>query len=81
MRTPLGASWILSRDEEAFRADEDPVAPARLLPRGDAYFLLWGSERELLVEDAEHRGALWTSRVWPGAVLVEGDPLRVAALR
>jgi hypothetical protein len=73
VRTPLGESWILSRDEESLRADEDPVAPARLLPSGDAYFLLWGAERELLVEDADHRGSLWTSRVWPGAVLVEGE--------
>jgi hypothetical protein len=73
VRTPLGASWILSRDEESFRADEGPVAPARLLPSGDAYFLLWGAERELLVEDAERRDELWTSRVWPGALMVEGE--------
>lgn len=73
VRTPLGESWILSRDEDSMRADEDPVVPARLLPSGDAYFLLWGAERELLVEDAAHRGALWTSRVWPGAVLVDGE--------
>jgi hypothetical protein len=70
--TPIGASWILSADEGSFRAEPDPPAPARLLPSGDAYCLLWGSERALLVEDAEHRGALWTSRVWPGALLVEG---------
>ena len=50
-----------------------PAAPARLLPSGDAYFLLQGADRELLVPDADHRGALWTSRVWPGAVLVEGE--------
>ncbi len=42
-------------------------------PRGDASFLLWGAERELLVEDPRHRDALWTSRVWPGAVLVQGE--------
>jgi hypothetical protein len=73
VETPLGASCILARDEGSFRADEGPVAPARLLPSGDAYYLLWGAERELLVEDADHRAALWTSRVWPGAVLVEGE--------
>jgi hypothetical protein len=73
VRTPLGASWILARDEASFRTDEAPAAPARLLPSGDAYYLLWGAERELLVEEAGHRGALWTSRVWPGAVLVEGE--------
>ena len=30
-----------------------PAAPARLLPSGDAYFLLQGADRELLVPDAE----------------------------
>src|SRR5205814_1740324 len=48
-------------------------APARLLPSGDAYFLLHGADRELLVPDAAKRGMLWTSRVWPGAILVEGE--------
>ena len=73
VRTPIGDAWILSRDEAAFRALPGPAAPARLLPSGDAYFLLWGADRELLVPDADRRGALWTSRVWPGAVLVEGE--------
>jgi hypothetical protein len=27
----------------------------------------------LLVPDANRRSRLWTSRVWPGAVLVEGE--------
>jgi Winged helix DNA-binding domain len=49
------------------------VAPARLLPSGDAYFLLQGEERALLVPDADHRCALWTPRVWPGAVLLDGE--------
>jgi len=49
------------------------AAPARLLPSGDAYFLLHGADRELLVPDADRRAALWTSRVWPGAVLVAGE--------
>ena len=73
VRTPLGDAWILSRDEPAYSADARPAAPARLLPSGDAYFLLQGADRELLVPDAKHRGALWTPRVWPGAVLVEGE--------
>lgn len=73
VRTPIGEAWILSRDEPRFRAPAGPVAPARLLPSGDAYFLLHGADRELLVPDAAHRAALWTSRVWPGAVLVEGE--------
>src|SRR5215218_6855077 len=73
VRSPIGDAWILTRDEPAFRAPEGPAAPARLLPSGDAYFLLQGADRELLVADAERRSALWTSRVWPGAVLVEGE--------
>lgn len=45
----------------------------RLLPSGDAYWLLHGEQRELLVEDPEARDLLWTPRVWPGAVLVDGE--------
>ena len=45
----------------------------RLLPSGDAWFLLWGAARALLVPDAARRGELWTSRVWPGAILVGGE--------
>ncbi|HEX9822974.1 MAG TPA: crosslink repair DNA glycosylase YcaQ family protein [Actinomycetota bacterium] len=71
--TPIGDAWILARDEPAFRTALGPTAPARLLPGGDAYFLLQGADRELLVPDADRRGALWTSRVWPGAVLVGGE--------
>jgi hypothetical protein len=73
VRTPVGDAWILSRDEASFGPRSGPTAPARLLPSGDAYFLLWGADRELLVPDADHRGQLWTPRVWPGAVLVEGE--------
>ena len=73
VRTPIGDAWILARDEPEFRAGTGSRAPARLLPSGDTYFLLQGSDRELLVPEAGHRGALWTSRVWPGAVLVDGE--------
>jgi len=73
VRTPIGEAWILARDEPAFRAARGPVAPARLLPSGDASFLLQGDDRKLLVPDADRRPALWTPRVWPGAVLVEGE--------
>ena len=73
VRTPIGDGWILSPDEPAFRAAVGPAAPARLLPSGDAYFLLQGDDRELLVPDAARRAALWTSRVWPGALLVDGE--------
>jgi hypothetical protein len=73
VRTPIGDAWILARDEPMVRADPGPVAPARLLPSGDAYFLLQGDDRALLVPDADHRSALWTPRVWPGAVLLDGE--------
>jgi hypothetical protein len=73
VRTPIGDSWILTRDELAFRAAPGPPAAARLLPSGDTFFLLQGADRELLVPDAACRGQLWTSRVWPGAVLVGGE--------
>ncbi len=73
VRTPVGDAWILNSDEPTFRAAPGPVAPARLLPSGDAYLLLQGDDRELLVTDADRRRALWTPRVWPGGVLVEGE--------
>ena len=72
-RTPVGDRWILASDEPSFRAPAAPAAPARLLPSGDTYYLLQGADRELLVPEADRRGRLWTSRVWPGAVLVSGE--------
>ncbi len=73
VRTPVGDAWILARDEPGFREPPGPEAAARLLPSGDTYFLHWGGGRELLVPDAAQRAELWTSRVWPGAVLVGGE--------
>jgi hypothetical protein len=73
VRTPLGDAWVLARDEPTFRTAPRSGAGARLLPSGDTFFLLQGAARELLVPDADRRGALWTSRVWPGAVLVDGE--------
>jgi DNA glycosylase AlkZ-like len=72
-RTPIGDAWILTKDESTFRVPAGQAAPARLLPSGDSYFLLWGHDRELLVPNADHQRALWTSRVWPGALLAEGE--------
>jgi len=72
VRTPIGEASILSEDEPGLRASPGPEAPARLLPSGDTYFLLQGADREVLVPEADRRSALWTSRVWPGAVLVGG---------
>jgi hypothetical protein len=78
VQTPVGEAWILSPDEEAFAAAaattaDRPAAAARLLPSGDAYFLLQGADRDLLVPDPDQRRALWTSRVWPGALLLGGE--------
>ena len=73
VRTPVGDAWILADDEAAFRTQSKPAASTRLLPSGDAYYLLWGADRGLLVPDAKRRAALWTTRVWPGALLVNGE--------
>jgi hypothetical protein len=73
VRTTIGEAWILSRDAPLFRTAPGPAAPARLLPSGDTWFLLQGADRELLVPNESQRRALWTSRVWPGALLVEGE--------
>jgi Winged helix DNA-binding domain len=73
VRTPIGDAWILSSDEPALRAPSARPAPVRLLPSGDAYFLLWDAERSLLVPDAARRSELWTPRVWPGALVLDGE--------
>lgn len=73
VRTPIGDAWILADDESNFRTGQSKPAPARLLPSGDAYFLLWGADREVLVPEAKRRAELWTTRVWPGAILVSGE--------
>ena len=72
--TPIGEGWILTEDEQAFRAgDQTAPAAARLLPSGDAHYLLQGADRELLVPEPDRRGMLWTPRVWPGAVVIGGE--------
>jgi len=73
VRTPVGDAWMRAADEAAISARSEPAAPARLLPSGDTYYLLWGADRALLVPNAKGRAALWTSRVWPGALLVDGE--------
>jgi len=73
VRTPVGDAWILAEDEIALQSKPGAVAAARLLPSGDAYYLLWGADREILVPEAKRRAELWTTRVWPGAVLVGGE--------
>ena len=74
VRSPLGDELMLAADEPAMRAAGAAApAAARLLPSGDAYFLLDGAERGLLVPEPDRRSLLWTSRVWPGALLVRGE--------
>ena len=73
VRSPLGAEWILAEDEQAMLDAGTTRGPARLLPSGDAYVLLDGAQRELLVPRPEQRLRLWTPRVWPGAMLVDGE--------
>ena len=73
--TPIGPGWVLAKDETLLTASAGAGEPsrARFLPSGDTFFLLQGSQRQLLVPEADRRARLWTSRVWPGAVLVSGD--------
>jgi hypothetical protein len=71
--TPIGDASMLARDEPAMREAAGRSAAARFLPSGDAYWLLQGADRELLVPDSRLRGELWTPRVWPGALLVDGE--------
>lgn len=71
--TPIGDGWALMEDEDELRSDSGKGDGVRLLPSGDAYYLLQGEDRELLVPDAANRDRLWTSRVWPGAVLADGE--------
>lgn len=71
--TPIGSSWLLKRDVDTMLEDSNSEGVARLLPSGDAYYLLQGNERSLLVADATREQLLWTSRVWPGAILVNGE--------
>jgi hypothetical protein len=74
VETPSGERRLLARDEQDIRRPAEPAAAARLLPSGDAYTLhTRGEERALLVPDAGRRRALWTPRVWPGALLVAGE--------
>lgn len=77
VRTPIGDAWILREDEPLFRAASAQSAAARLLPSGDTWFLLQGADRELLLPNPSQRAELWTSRVWPGALLVNGETVGI----
>ena len=73
VETPVGSALLLTADLPLLAAGPSAVDTVRLLPSGDTYYLLHGSDRTLLVPDAANREQLWTSRVWPGAVLVSGQ--------
>lgn len=74
-RSPtIGEAQILRQDEASFRnRSSDVETGVRLLPSGDTFYLAWDADRELLVPDATRRAELWTSRVWPGALLLNGE--------
>ncbi len=73
VRTPLGAAWLLARDEQAVTALEpSPPALARILSSGDPYLV--AHDRALLVPDDARRRELWPSgTVWPGGLMVAGE--------
>lgn len=73
VRTPIGDRFLLVADEADFGASTEAPTSVRLLPSGDAYYLLQGADRDLLVPNPAHRARLWTPRVWPGAVLLAGE--------
>ena len=73
IRTPLGEAFALAEDAPMLQHPPTTTEAVRLLPSGDPYYLLWGADREFLVPEAAHRAELWTTRVWPGAVLVGGE--------
>jgi hypothetical protein len=73
VRTPHGDAQLLVEDLPVMREPPTPTEAVRLLPSGDPYYLLWDGDRELLVAEAARRAELWTSRVWPGALLVGGE--------
>lgn len=71
--SPIGDGFALARDAADLVTDVEPRRGVRLLPSGDALYLLWGAQRSLFVGDGTRRNELWTSRVWPGAVLCDGE--------
>jgi hypothetical protein len=74
VRVPaIGDAHILRQDEDSFRSATDAETGVRLLPSGDTFYLAWDAGRELIVPDSKRRAELWTSRVWPGALLMNGE--------
>lgn len=65
---------MLADDLDSFEQVGDATGSGvRLLPSGDNHVLRWDRERELQVADETRRADLWTTRVWPGALLVDGE--------
>lgn len=77
VRSPIGDAWILTSDETFIRAPEGGSGTVRLLPSSDSYLLLQGRDRELLVPHVAYQRLLWTPRVWPGGLLVDGEMVGV----
>ena len=74
VRAPLGEARVLALDEAAIREPAAPTAGMRFLPSGDFYTLgVTLAERAFLVPNEKQRNELWTPRVWPGALLVDGE--------
>ena len=73
VETPLGTELMLASDVDEVLGAVSQSEAVRLLPSGDTYYLLQGDARSLVVPDADKQRQLWTSRVWPGALLVGGE--------
>ncbi|MCL3861209.1 DNA glycosylase AlkZ-like family protein [Actinotalea sp. K2] len=73
VRTDVGDAWVLADDGADLHQPPRPTSSIRLLPSGDTFTLFHGTDRGLVVPDAARRAELWTTRVWPGAVLVGGE--------
>ncbi len=71
--TPIGSAWLLNRDVDTVREPSQSDGVVRLLPSGDTYYLLRAKSVPCLSRDAAQRNLLWTSRVWPGAILANGE--------
>jgi hypothetical protein len=70
--TPIGEASMLTEDLAALSDPAETEPGVRLLPSGDTYYLLHGDDRDLLIPNTAHQQHLWTSRVWPGALMVDG---------
>ncbi len=73
--TSIGDAFILADDADSFHADATTrtTPSVRFLPGGDNFVLRWGLERRVQVDDDAMRAALWPARVWPGALLIDGE--------